>query len=891
MPLQGLDALFRPASIAVIGATQRDNGAGKLVMKNLLAGNFSGPIMPVNPRYEAVAGVMAYPDISSLPRIPDLAIICTPAARNIDIIEQLGRKGCKAAIILAAGTTAEQLTQMKDSARAHKMRLLGPNSMGVILPHLGLNVSFAPFPAKPGRIAFVSQSAAVCSTILDWARHNDIGFSHFISLGDACDIDFAQLLDYLARDRHTSAILLYMDAVQDARAFMSAARTASRNKAVLVIKSGKTRIGAQLGHLHSGGHVGMDAAYDAAIRRAGMLRVRDTHDMFAAVGTLNHAQTLRGERLVILTNGGGPAIMAIDSLLTRGGKLANLGEQTHAALDKVLPEAWSHTNPIDIVGDAPITRYIDSLRVLLDSDDFDAILIMHAPSAAVSSTKVAKEIIQLLQEHPRARRFNILTNWSGETSVFEARRCFTDAGIPTYRTPESAAGAFMHLVEYRRNQKLLMETPESISDMPSDSETVKSLIKEAFDQGLTKLDTHEVSRLMAAYGIQTLPTWIASDSTEAAHIAEQIGYPVAIKLRSPDIVHKSDVSGVVLNLRSAAEVAQAADAILDRVRQAYPGARIHGLIVQRMARRAGSQELHIGVRSDPVFGPIILLGDGGIDWEGEEQAAVALLPLNMTLARYLVIHALKSGKVRANRSQQSLDMEAICRVLTKVSHLIINHPEITRLDIHPLLATGKELIALDISMKLEPFEGEGQARLAIRPYPKEWEEQACLKDGRCILLRPVLPEDEPAHKEFVGHVSDEDRYKRFFADVVIGHEELAHMTQIDYDREMAFVAVAEDGKILAVVRAISDPDNIDAEFAILVRSDLKGVGLGRLLMEKIIRYAHTRGLQSLSGVTMPSNRGMITLARKLGFKVKIQLEDGIAELKLQLEKEEIAQSL
>ncbi len=886
MPLQGLDALFRPTSIAVIGASHRDDGAGKLVMKNLLAGNFSGPIMPVNPKYQAVAGVMAYPDIQSLPRIPDLAIICTPAAKNPGIIDQLGRKGCKAAIILAAGTSSEQREQMKASAREHKMRLLGPNSMGVIMPHLGLNVSFAPFPAKPGRIAFVSQSAAVCATILDWARHNDIGFSHFISLGDACDIDFAQLLDYLARDRHTSAILLYMDAVQDARGFMSAARTASRNKAVLVVKSGKTRIGAQLGHLHTGGDVGMDAAYDAAIRRAGMLRVRDTHDLFAAVETLNHAQSLRGERLVILTNGGGPAIMAIDTLLARGGKLASLSETTKAALDKVLPPSWSHTNPIDIIGDAPVERYIDSLKVLLDSDDFDAILIMHAPSAVVSSTRVAKEIIHVIGEHPRARRFNILTNWSGETSVFEARRCFTDAGIPTYRTPESAASAFMHLVEYRRNQKQLMEIPESISDMPSDSETVKLLIKEALDQGISQLDTHEVSRLMAAYGLHTLPTWIASDATEAAHIAEQIGYPVAIKLRSPDIVHKSDVSGVVLNLRSAAEVAQAADAILDRVRQTYPGARIHGLMVQRMARRAGSQELHIAMRSDPVFGPVILLGDGGIDWEGEEQAAVALLPLNMTLARYLVIHALKSGKVRANRSQQSLDMEAICRVLTKVSHLIINHPEITRLDIHPLLATGKELIVLDVSMQLHPFEGDGQARLAIRPYPKEWEEPAQLKDGSSILLRPILPEDEPAHKEFVSHVSDEDRYKRFFADVVIGHEELAHMTQIDYDREMAFVAVAEDGNILGVVRAMSDPDNVDAEFAVLVRSDLKGVGLGRLLMEKIIRYAHIRGLNTLSGITMPSNRGMITLARKLGFKVKVQLEDGIAELKLSFNREE-----
>ncbi|MGO2090194.1 MAG: bifunctional acetate--CoA ligase family protein/GNAT family N-acetyltransferase [Oceanisphaera sp.] len=883
MPQQGLDALFRPTSIAVIGASHRDDGAGKLVMKNLLAGNFSGPIMPVNPKYEAIAGVMAYPDIESLPRTPDLAIVCTPSDKNTEIIEQLGHKGCKAAIILAAGTTSEQLVQMKHSARAHRMRLLGPNSMGVILPHLGLNVSFSPFPAKPGRIAFVSQSAAVCSTILDWARHNDIGFSHFISLGDACDIDFAQLLDYLARDRHTSAILLYMDSVQEARTFMTAARTASRNKVVLVVKSGKTQLGAQLGHLHSGGSLGMDAAYDAAIRRAGMLRVRDTHDLFAAVETLNHAQSLRGDRLVILTNGGGPAIMATDTLLSRGGKLAQLSAKTQSQLDQLLPQSWSKTNPIDIVGDAPIKRYIDTLKVLLDSNDCDAILIMHAPSAAVPSTKVAKDIIQLLKQHPRARRVNILTNWSGETSAFEARRCFTDAGIPTYRTPESAASAFMHLVEYKRNQKLLMETPVSISDMPSDRKTVSGLIQEAFAQDIYQLDTHEVSQLMAAYGIQTLPTWIATDSTEAAHIAEQIGYPVAIKLRSPDIVHKSEVSGVVLNLRSAAEVAQSADAIFDRVSEFYPGARITGLMVQPMASRAGSQELHIAVRSDPIFGPIILLGDGGIDWDGEEQAAVSLLPLNMTLARYLVNHALKSGKLRANRSHQSLDMQAVCRVLTKVSHLIINHPEITQLDIHPLLATGKELIALDVNIKLQPFSGDGQARLAIRPYPTEWEESTTLKDGSTILLRPVLPEDEPAHKDFLNHVSDEDRYQRFFADVVIGHEELAHMTQVDYDREMAFVALSEDGEILAVVRAISDPDNEDAEFAILVRSALKGMGLGRLLMEKIIRYAAIKGLTTLSGVTMPTNRGMIGLARKLGFKVKVNLEDGEAGLTLQLE--------
>lgn len=885
MSQHGLDSLFKPTSIAVIGASHREDSAGKKIMKNLLAGDFVGPIMPVNRKYQAIAGVMAYPKVRHLPHVPDLAILCTPAQKNVSLIKQLAELGCKAAIIIASGTTPEQQQQMDQAARRYKMRILGPNSMGMILPHVGLNISFSPFSAKAGRIAFVSQSAAACSTILDWARHNEVGFSHFISLGDACDISFAAILDYLARDRHTSAILLYMDRVQEARAFMSAARAASRNKVVLVVKTGKSRVGAQLNRLYADEPLGMDAAYDAAIRRAGMLRVHDSHDLFAAVETLNHAPTLRGERLAILTNGNSPAIMAVDALIARGGQLVNLSEATTTALSAVLPQAWSHANPINIIGDASIKRYLDSLKILIESNEFDAILIMHAPSAIVSSLELAQQLTQFIKEHSAARHVSFLTNWLGETSTFEARRWLTNAGLPTYRTPESAAKAFMHLVEYKRNQKQLMETPASISDLPSDRATAAQVIERAFKQQLNQLDTHQVSELMTAYGIDILPTWIAADSVEAAHIAEQVGYPVVLKLRSPDIKHKSEVSGVAFNLRSAAEVAHAGEAIFDRVQQDYPSARIDGLLVQPMARRAGSQELHIAVRSDAIFGPVILLGDGGIDWQGEEEAAVSLLPLNMTLARYLIVQAIKTGKIKATRSQCPLDIEALSRVLTKLSHLIINHPQITQLDIHPLLVTDKELVVVDISVKLAPFTGDGQARLAIRPYPVEWEERTQLSNGQSVLLRAVLPEDEPAHQAFLLQVSDQDRYNRFFSDVVINHEKLAHMMQIDYDREMAFIAVADNKEILAVVRAILDPDTNIAEFAILVRSDLKGLGLGHLLMEKMIHYARTKSIQELSGITMPTNRGMITLARKLGFSVKVQLEDGIAELKLELKKE------
>lgn len=850
MKQSGLDRLFKPHSIAVIGASSDPQKAGHVVIRHLLAGQFQGPILPVAPRSQAIAGVLAYPDIESLPLSPDLAIVCTRRERVLPLIEELGKKGTGAAIILAAQFSTDERLRLKHLCQQYGIRLLGPNSMGMLLPGQGINASFSPIAATPGQVAFLSQSAAVSTTILDWAKQREIGFSAFISLGDHCDIDFGQLLDQLSRDGTTRAILIYMDKLHDARHFLSAARAASRNKPILILKSGR----------HDPAN-GLDNVYDAAIRRAGMLRVRDTHELFATVETLSHSLTLKGERLAILSNGRGLANMAADVLLSRGGKLA-------------MP-------PLDIGSDADIEAYKSALETLLQGDGADAILLIHAPSLTARGVTLASSLIDFIKQHPRARRFNILTNWAGEYSAQEGRRLFNEAGIPTYRTPESAVTAFMHMVEYRRNQKQLMETPASLQGDRLDVERCQQLLGQALDRQQRVLDTHLAHPILQAAGLSTLATWIVSDAIEAALTAEQIGYPVAVKLRSPDIAHKSDVHGVMLNLRTSAEVAQAADAILDRVRQHDPGARIEGLLVQRMARRSGGLELRIRLQQDPVFGPIILLGESGVE---PREMVAALPPLNQALARYQIIGALKDGKIREQASPVRLDIDALGQVLCQLSELLLAFPEIQELDLHPLQACGEEMVILDARLVLAE-RGQQVLPPAIRPYPTELEEGAWLKDQSHVLLRPIRPEDEPAHKQFVRQVSDEDRYKRFFADVgELGHEELARMTQIDYDREMAFVAVGQDGpfsqQILGVVRAIASPDQSDAEFAILVRSDLKGLGLGKLMMEKIVRYARERGIGQLSGMTMPSNRGMINLAKRLGFKIDIQLEDGIVNMEL-----------
>ncbi|WP_342754080.1 bifunctional acetate--CoA ligase family protein/GNAT family N-acetyltransferase [Pantoea sp. MBD-2R] len=880
MSQRGLEALLRPKSIAVIGASVRPERAGHLMMRNLLAGGFNGPVLPVTPKYKAVCGVLAWPDIASLPFSPDLAIICTHSRHNLALLRALGERGCRACIILSS--PASQHDVLKQCASEWQIRLLGPNSLGLLAPWQGLNASFSPVPIAKGKLAFVSQSAAVSNTILDWAQQRQLGFSWFIALGDSLDTDADDLLDFLARDGKTSAILLYLEHLSDARRFVSAARSAARNKPILIIKSGRSQQAQRL--LKTQG--GSDAAWDAAIQRAGLLRVQDTHELFSAVETLNHMRPLRGERLMIVSNGAAPAALALDALEARNGKLAVPSENLLADLQNLLPDEITAGNPLDLKDDATVERYLLTVSRLLDSRDLDALMIIHAPSAVAPATLTAQRLIELIASHPRGKQITLLTNWCGEFSSLDARRHFSDAGLPTYRTPEGTITAFMHSVEYRRNQKQLRETPALPADLINNTTEAHQLIQQALHAGSTTLDTHEVQDILRAYGLNTLPTWIASDSVEAVHIAEQIGYPVALKLRSPDIPHKSDVQGVMLYLRTASEVQQAAEAIIDRVRQAWPQARIDGLLVQSMANRAGAQELRVVMEHDPVFGPMIMLGEGGIEWQADKQAVVALPPLNMTLARYLVIQAIKSGKIRGRSALRPLDITALSNVLVQVSTLVIDCPEVQRLDIHPLLAAGTEFSLLDVTMQLAPFSGDAESRLAIRPYPHMLEESIELKNGQHCLFRPILPEDEPLLQQFIAQVTKEDLYYRYFSEInEFTHDDLANMTQIDYDREMAIVAIRQHNgadEIIGVTRAVSDADNIDAEFSVLVRSDLKGLGLGRRLLEKMISYTRQHGLQQLNGITMPGNRGMITLARKLGFAVDVQLEDGIVGLSLRL---------
>ncbi len=885
MSQRGLEALLRPESIAVVGASNKPGRAGYLMMRNLLDSGFNGPVLPVTPAYRAVCGVLTWRDVISLPMSPDLAILCTHADRNLALLEQLGERGCKTVIVLSS--QPQQFAELKACAQRFSMRLLGPNSLGILAPWQRLNASFSPVPILPGKLAFISQSAAVANTILDWAQQRAVGFSYFISLGDSLDIDVDDLLDFLARDSKTSAILLYLEHISDARRFLSASRSASRNKPILVIKSGRSVKAQQL--LNS--PLSLDAAYDAAIQRAGLLRVQDTHELFSAVETLSHMRPLKGERLLIISNGAAPAAMALDQLLSRNGKLAELGEETCRALSAVLPGTISALNPLDLHDDATPQLYQAVMTTLLDSTDFDALLVIHAPSAAAHGTVTASHLIEAVRKHPRGKYVTLLTNWCGEFSSQEARKLFTEAGIPTYRTPEGTVTAFMHMVEYRRNQKQLKETPALPADLEQNTDEAHRLIARTLAEGTTQLDTHEVRAILQAYGMNVLPTWIASDSAEAVNIASQVGYPVALKLRSPDIPHNSEVQGVMLYLRTASEVEQAANAIFDRARQAFPQARIQGLLVQTMANRPGSQELRVVVEQDPVFGPLIMLAEGSSDWQPERQAVVALPPLNMTLARYQVVQALKSGKIRGRNALHPLDISALSQLLVNVSNLIIDCPEIERLDIHPLLVSGSELSLLDVSMQLSAQTADAPSRLAIRPYPRELEERVVLKDGSQALFRPILPEDEPLLKAFILKVTKEDLYYRYFNEInEFTHEDLANMTQIDYDREMAFVAihtVNDKNEIIGVTRAVSDPDNIDAEFSVLVRSDLKGLGLGRRLLDKMINYAAEHGLQRLTGITMPNNQGMITLARKLGFDVDIQIQDGIVNLSLVLKKNRI----
>lgn len=827
MTVKSVQQLLKPHSIAVIGASNQPNRPGDAVMRNLLQGQFGGPIMPVTPHYKSVNGVLAYRSIEDLPIVPDLAIICTRATRVPAIILQLGRKGTRNAIVIAAGLdnlfTAQGTNlqeQMLAIAKEWGVRILGPDSLGIIIPELGLNASYAHINALPGKIAVVSQSSAVCVTLLDWARRRRIGFSQFISLGEGVDIDFDEILDYLGRDPKTSAILLYIDAIHDGRTFMSAARAASFNKPILVIKAGIYSESSALTSRLPPEKIGNDAVYDAAFRRAGMLRVGDLRELLAAVETLANGKPIYSEQLVIIANGNGPSAMAVDALLQRGGRLASLDEKIVQQLQPLIHSGGRATNPINLLGDASPETYQQVLQVLLQSNSVDNILIMQAPSALTPGEVYADAIINTYKNYV-GRKPNLFSNWMGEDAAQNARLRFADASIASFRTPEGAVGAFMHMVQYRRNQKLLSETPDSISDkVPYQPQQAQQIIAQALTDKRTQLTRAEAIAVLNDYGIHTV---IGDDNSSAS------------------ISH---------------------------------------------SQRKAAHTLRVQVQIDPVFGPVILLGEAASHWSIKRNAVVALPPLNMALARYMVIQALAEGKIRERELNVPLDMPALCLFLTQISQIVIDHPSLHNLLINPVLVAGDDIRVLDVSVEINAEKNPHP--LAIRPYPKELEEPFVLRNQRAVLLRPIRPEDELILLAFDNSQSKEDRYKRYFAELPqFSHEQMARLAQIDYAREMAFVAVADNSQqqeeILGVVRVQIDPDNIQAEFAMAIRSELKGIGLGARLLQKMIDYCRSQGIQEIKGCTMLENSGMANLARKLGFTVKFNRDDGLIDMVLSLQ--------
>ncbi len=889
-----LKSLFAPRAIAVVGASPRELSLGRIVLRNLRGAGFKGPIHLVNPRYSEIDGQATVPHIEALDPPPELMIVTVPATEVPDVIARAGARGVAAAIVITAGlgrgpgSLAEQARQ---AARKFGLRMLGPNCLGLFVPSARLNASFAVHQPKIGDLALISQSGGVAAGLVEWAAGRSIGFSGIVSIGDALDIDFGDLLDYFALDRKTRAILMYIELISDVRKFMSAARAAARVKPVIVVKAGRHVQAARAAATHTGALAGVDAVYAAAFRRAGLLRVFDLDELFAAAETLGRLSPFKGKRLAIMTNGGGIGVLAVDRVIDLGGTLAELSPQTSAKLDSVLPPTWSKSNPVDIIGDADASRYGAALRTLLDDTENDAVLVINVPTALASASECADAVVQVVQEE-RTKRVvakPVLAVWIGDDG--RAAKAFDAAAVPHYSGETDAIRGYMHLVRYVEAIHDLMETPPSVPDQfVSDTETARRVVAEALAAGKTWLDPLEITRLFGAYGIPIAPALFARNGKEAAAVARRFleqGQGVVVKVLSPDITHKSDVDGVRLNLTSEKAVEAATEDILKRAHAARPAARLSGVTIHPMLVRPKARELIIGLADDPTFGPVVVFGSGGTAVEVVDDKALALPPLDMRLANDLIDRTRVSRLLNAYRNVPPADRQGLELMLVKVAQLVADLPEVRELDLNPVLADEKGVIAVDARMAIGPVDkgARAQSRFAIRPYPKEWERHYDDWNGLRLTLRPVRPEDEELFKEFFRNVTENDLRLRFFAAVKeFSHAFIARLTQIDYARAMALVAIdARSGQMLGAVRLHADVNHETGEYGILVRSDLKGHGLGWLLMKTMIEYASADGLRMIEGQVLRDNTTMLNMCAELGFKVEPDPEDpGLCHVVLDL---------
>ncbi len=875
MSIRRLTPMFLPKAIALIGVGAADDPIGATIARNLLRGGFKGPVMPVHPTLSALDSVLAYPTIDALPRPPDLAVLANPLVICPEILHALGAQGCSLALLL--GKSAPQHhPAIIEAARAHNIRLIGPNGLGLAIPAIGLNATFAPLAAKNGDVALVTKSSAMAITMMDWAEAHGLGFSHVIGMGDMIDLDLADILDWLAGDHRVRAILIQTDGIGNARQFMSAARACARAKPVIIAKTGRCGQAGSLSRPLSGASpilIDQDRIFDAAFRRAGMLRVDSLDEMFSALETLGHGRSPLGRRMAILTNGHGLGQMATDTLGDKGGVLADFSAPTTAALTTLLPPGSVTTNPLDLPDSLTKDQYAGLIKPILADPLVDACLILHAPLVTTHPGMTPDVLIDSLKGLDARQRGKILVAWMGEGAARAARSQFAASGLPSYERLEPAIHGFMHMVEFRHNQQLLMRVPPSVPEgFEPDLDAARALVARAVSEGKTRLDEVCAKALLQAYHIPITRIEKAATPDDVAIAAARLGGRVAVKIISPDIALKSDVGGVRLNLVTPEEAAEAARIMVDKIKAIDPTIRIDGFVVEDMIRRADACEIFVGILTDPIFGPVIAFGHGGREVRVVNDLAVALAPLDLALAHDLIKSTRISNRLAGFGSVAPVDQDAIALTLVKLSQIAADFPEITALEINPILAFAGGVVALDAKIDLDAT--RPRTPFAILPYPTALERSISLKDGRSLLVRPVRPEDAPAVERNFYRTKPEDIQSRFFVAMHrLPDYLLARLTQIDYDREMAFVALPHPGDArdeaeadgFGIVRLAIDPDGEQGEFALTIRSDWHGRGLGSRLMRVILDYARSRNLHRVVGTVLRENGAMIHLMRRMGF--------------------------
>lgn len=888
-----LNKIFQPKTIAAIGATNREGTVGYALIENLMEGGFEGKVYPVNLQHREIQGLAAYRHVGDIPDKIDLAIIATPAKTVPGIVEECGQAGVGGLLIISAGfkEAGEEGNRMFEEilqiSHRYNMRVIGPNCLGFINPTLGINASFASRMALKGNIAFISQSGALCTSILDWSAEQNVGFSHFVSIGSMLDVGFADLIDYFGMDPNTSCILIYMESLKDARKFMSAARAFARSKPIIILKAGKSDEGGQAAASHTGSLTGNDAVFDTAFRRAGIIRVDTIGQLFDCAQSLAMQPRPKGKRLAIVTNAGGPGVLATDYLVGGGGQLAKLSDKTINKLNEFLPAAWSHGNPVDVLGDASAETFRKAAEICLKDPNVDGLLAILTTQAMTNPSDAARELVKAAEKANKT----ILAAWMGEKDVYEGRDILEAGNVPNYRYPESAVDVFLKMYGYSSNLEMLTETPPAIPhEYNPKRDAAKELINLVLRDGRTQLTESEAKSLIKCYQIPVGKFRVATSATEAKAFAAAIGYPIVMKIASPSIGHKTDVGGVKVGIQTEEELETEFEAMLARVKEVRPDAEIDGILIEGMVKK--KFELLIGAKKDPIFGPVIVFGQGGVGVEVFKDTQMGLPPLNMALAKRIVEGTRIFPLLKGYRGMPGVNLEELEYTLCKFAYLVMDFPEIKEIDINPYVMDDDGGMILDAHIVLDPADikkrkGHPYDHLVISPYPEEYGKTIFLRNGQEVMLRPIRPEDEPLEAKMLDYLSSQTMYYRFLGYVPkITHDFLKRFTQIDYDREMAIIAEIQDEtdgerKMIGVVRIVSDAWGENAEYAIVVADEWQKKGLGRIMTDYILDIAREKGIQKIYANVLATNKGMLRLFEKLNFTLrKEDFESYYAELQL-----------